>query len=365
MVSRVDTLALQQRATYLQAMRLTCNAFLLFFVAACPLPDDDTTTEIGTTEASTSTTLSASETSSTPTEMATSTDPSTSSTGEPDLTTGDASTGSTVVVPVCGDGQVDGDEECDGGFDCNAGDCRLDNVVFMSGASFHADELGGGIGGLKGADDACQLLADAGGLPGRYKAWLSTVRSSPARRFVPVGSRYVLLTQQQVVAHSWDLLLTGEGSFGIDEDAVGNVYEDPAFIRVWTATGPDGRLAGSDTCNDWTSNAPGLIAVHGLSGSHTAPDWTAWQTRLNPHATCNEQLPIYCFKQGEVCGARACVAARAGCEDTGSPKSCLDGVCADDPCGACEAALTLCDANDAPCPITRELCAEMEDCGCA
>lgn len=349
-------------------MRYTCTAFLLSFVAACPLPGDDTSTEIGTTDAPASTTIGASETSSTPTEMATSTgsDPSTS-TGEPDLTTsdGDTSTGSTVVVPVCGDGEVDGNEECDGGFGCNAGDCLLDNVVFMSGASFAADELGGGVGGLKGADGACQLLADAGGLPGRYKAWLSTVRSSPARRFVPVGSRYVLLTQQQVVAHSWDMLLAGEGSFGIDEDAVGNVYEDPAFIRVWTATGPDGRLAGSDTCNDWTSTAASLFAVHGLSSSHLAPDWTAWQTCLNPHANCDEQLPIYCFKQGEVCGDRACIAARAGCEDAGSPKSCLDGVCEDDPCGACDAALTLCEANGVPCPITRELCAEMEDCGCA
>ncbi len=343
-------------------MRFTCITSLLL-LAACPLPGDDTSTEIGTTETSASTTFGASETSSTPTEMPTSTHESTS-TSEPDTTTDDTSTGSTVVAPVCGDGQVDDNEECDGGFGCDADLCLLDNVVFMSGASFEASELGGGVGGLKGADDACQLLADAGGLPGRYKAWLSTVRSSPARRFVPVGSRYVLLTQQQVVAHSWDLLLMGEGSFGIDEDAVGNIYEDPAFIRVWTATGPDGRLASSDTCNDWTSNAAGLVAVHGLSSSHLAPDWTAWQTCLNPHANCDEQLPIYCFKQGEVCGDRACVAARAGCEDAGSPKSCLDGVCEDDPCGACEAALTLCEANGVPCPITRELCAEMEDCGC-
>lgn len=360
----------QRRATY-QLHMVTRNSLLLLAVTttACPLPPEDPG---GTTStASTTGDSDSAEATGVPTEVFTTDPPSTTTSPTTSDATTDAdestSTGSTTGAPVviCGDGIVEGDEECDGGWGCIDSLCRLNLIVFMSGASFPATELGGGVGGMKGADDACQLMADQGGLPGRYKAWLSTELSSPARRFARApGQSYILIEQQEIVAVSWAALVSGAGAYGIDEDAAGNVYE-PAFIRVWTATGPDGRRAPvAGTCGDWTSAAGD--AAHGDAKSHGSPEWTMVEDHVgemrSPHAQCDDRLPLYCFRQGDDCSEVGCTAARAACEDQGQPASCLDGVCDADPCAACEAAIKLC--GTAPCPVARELCGDLEALGC-
>lgn len=345
----------QRRATY-QLHMATRNSLLLLVTTAtaCPLPPEDpggTTSAASTTGDSDSAEATGTTTSPTTGDATTDADVSTT-------------TGSTTGAPVafCGDGVVEGDEECDGGWGCIDDRCRLNLIVFMSGVMLFSDVLGGGPGGMQGADDACQILADQGGLPGRYKAWLSTELSSPARRFVRApGQSYILLEQQEIVAVSWADLVAGTGAYGIDEDAVGNIYES-AFLRVWTATGPDGRRAPvGGTCDNWSS----LVgdAAQGNPKAHAAPAWTLQlDGERSPHAACDDLLPIYCFRQGDDCGEVGCTAARAACEDRGQPASCLDGVCDADPCAACEAAIELCGA--APCPVARELCSDLEALGC-
>lgn len=316
--------------------------------------------------------------------------------GAGDTTT---SSGTTGEPPLCGDGVIGGDEECDDGAanaddaactsecrvafcgdgkvwtvggteECDDGDgdapgpcvkalCVRPMLAFRSAGLFTAPTLGGGVGGLAGADEACQLEAEAGGYPGRYKAWLSTTLSSPRRRFVGrAGVGYALLHQPRTVAFSLDGLFAGEGLFGIDEDAQGQVYSDP-LGTAWTATGPDGlRAVDEGTCSDWTI-ADGFV-VHGRVIAQSAPDWTAWQPEDFPSASCSERLPIYCFRQGEDCVDRALVAGRAACEDVGLAPDCFeDSIDFSGPQGGCEDMLTACDFAGAPCPVARELCAEI------
>lgn len=350
---------------------------LLLLLGACPIiggDDPPATGDPGTTEVPST---SGEETA--PTGIFTSTDAPTTAahdTGdtmtEPIGTTGDeSSTGEPEPPAVCGDDVVSGDEECDGDmFGCITDLCELNPAVFFSGASYFAEELGGGPGGMQGADDICNLHAAQGGLPGVYKAWLSTEKSSPARRFVhSPGRSYLMYAQQQIVAASFEDLVTGNGLYGIDEDAVGNVY-DPSFVQAWTATDPDGRRAEfGTTCTDWTVSAVGSVAI-GLVGSHDPIDWTNWNTGPDDRqvgGACSDRLPIYCFRQSEVCEEVACVATRAACEDVGKVPDCLPGFCEGDPCTACGAALALCANNNVDCPVTEELCAQIkadETCGC-
>ncbi|MCA9876161.1 MAG: hypothetical protein KC442_00200, partial [Thermomicrobiales bacterium] len=82
------------------------------------------------------------------------------------------------------------DSDCPPPGDCDDGACVVivtpltcgnDGVcsVFVSSDFF----TGGEIGGLTGADAKCQSLADAAGLSGIFKAWLSDGNQSPDTRF--------------------------------------------------------------------------------------------------------------------------------------------------------------------------------------
>ena len=58
------------------------------------------------------------------------------------------------------------------------GPCR----VFVSSQRYQGDM--GGVGGVRGADRACNDLAQTAGLPGTYKAWLSDTNHAPVTTFV-------------------------------------------------------------------------------------------------------------------------------------------------------------------------------------
>jgi len=151
--------------------------------------------------------------------------------------------GGVCLVPACGAG----------------GPCR----VFLSSIRYD-----GNLGGLNGADAKCQDLANAAGLPGSYKAWLSDSTSSPSSRFVPSTGPYQLVTGTTIAANFTDLtdgpLLapitvteTG-GGFGSSE-------------RVWTHSLSNGN-AGADPgahCANWSTNGPG---AEGNDGSATNID---------------------------------------------------------------------------------------------
>jgi hypothetical protein len=164
----------------------------------------------------------------------------------------------------------------------------------------------GNLGGLAGADSKCQARAAAVGLPGTYKAWLSSTT-------VPVGSRlthsmvpYVLVTGS-VIAADWGALTSGGPdsssvlSHAIDITELGTTPTAMSTSAcgtdaVWTDSREDGTLFnGGETCGDWTDP----IGV--VSG------WGNWRLQANWSLDCNggnsatigcaSLSPLYCFEQ--------------------------------------------------------------------
>jgi len=230
-------------------------------------PDDTSTSGTGTDSTGIVVTTSA-----------TSLEPS--STGE--STSGVSDGGSTGDPPPgCGDGQVDSTEECDGGDRCF--NCLRDRVVFLAGAKFTPVQFGS----VDGADAVCSKLAAEGGLPGEFKAWLSTPVYSPATHFKIAAGRYIR-TDNIVIAESWTALTSGVLEAPIRLDANGKEY---GAVAVWTSTAPNGEWAGDFACSDWTASS-------GVATWGGAPFIDSRWTQFGEVVECYQALAIYCFEQG-------------------------------------------------------------------
>lgn len=149
----------------------------------------------------------------------------------------------------------------------------------------------GDLGGLTGADDTCQNLAEAANLPGTYMAWLSDSTGSPATRFTRATVPYVLVNGD-VVANSYADLTDGSNlnrAINLTEEGVGGAI---APNQVWTSTGDDGeQQVNPDNCDDWSKSTNAFNGDFGLKSS-VAPSWTGSDTRA-----CDLESRIYCFQQ--------------------------------------------------------------------
>jgi len=143
----------------------------------------------------------------------------------------------------------------------------------------------GNIGGLTGADALCTNAAKAAGLPGTYRAWLSTTAVNAIDRVTADGP-WQLVNGTEIAKTKADL---AKGSLAqrFDKDEKGNT-PPPAEDRVWTATGPDGTFSAGD-CNAW-----GGTGGQGLVGEseQTDGDWTALTNEA-----CTEVNRVYCLQQ--------------------------------------------------------------------
>jgi hypothetical protein len=145
----------------------------------------------------------------------------------------------------------------------------------------------GQTAGIPAADDFCEGAAQAAGLDGNWKAWLSDAQASPSTTFdTSFEGAYVLLDGKTVVARTWVGLTTPPLDHAIDMDESGGTQN--AF-DVWTATLPDGTPSGSD-CAGWTTDLSEDGASHGTA-LFTDQRWTQ-----NDGATCDNQLHVYCFE---------------------------------------------------------------------
>ena len=159
-------------------------------------------------------------------------------------------------------------------------------TVFVTNARFRGRE----IGGLAGADAACQTAATAAKLTGVYKAWLSDSASSPATRFAPHPGPYARV-DKVVVANGWNDLVDGTLIAGIDVTELG--AKAPAGARAWTGTSESGAAIAAtpaDVCQDWTGASP-VGAVLGTVGNVDAT-WSSDGT-----VRCVNQHRLYCFEQ--------------------------------------------------------------------
>jgi hypothetical protein len=161
-------------------------------------------------------------------------------------------------------------------------------VMFLTSTNYPT----GNINGLAGADAICQTLASNAGLPGTFKAWLSTTTSSAASRLTHSTHPYRLV-DGTVVANNWTDLTDGSISVSIHETESGASL-NPEF--VWTNTNTDGSASAYD-CLGWTSSSASNLGDVGGSG-----DTTGMWTNRAPYY-CDGSLfgttprALYCFQQ--------------------------------------------------------------------
>lgn len=174
---------------------------------------------------------------------------------------------------------------------CVQGQCE--KLVFVSSEKYTGD-----LGGLAGGDSRCQTLAQAVGLPGQFKAWLSSETVSAASRLSHSTSRYLLI-DGSVVADDWTDLTDNSIDHAINLTEFGSTpSETPGVVPSLCDEGPSartgtyggGQTAGSQTCNNWTLGASGL----GDYGStlETSSLWTG-----HCGGPCGVPMHLYCFEQ--------------------------------------------------------------------
>lgn len=153
----------------------------------------------------------------------------------------------------------------------------------------------GDIGGLAGADQECQRLATAAGLPGTYKAWLSDSNTSAAARLTHATVPYTL-PGGETVASSWaDLTSGGSLSHAIDQTESGEAVTgtNAGAFRAWTHTTANGGAGGSDpngVCANWTTDSGAPTGNFGNISSIT--QWT-----VGGFQQCSVESRLYCLQQ--------------------------------------------------------------------
>lgn len=156
------------------------------------------------------------------------------------------------------------------------------NLAFVTPLSFNGD-----LGGLAGADAKCDAAAIAAGLPGHYRAWLSTPTVDAVSRFA--GARgWVRLDGRPFADSLTSLTVQNQVFFPIMFDA--NV--GTAVNVAHTGTNADGThslLNGEGTCNGWTSASATRNVTVGLT-NHATIHWTN-----AAGGTCAQMFPLYCL----------------------------------------------------------------------
>lgn len=164
-------------------------------------------------------------------------------------------------------------------------------VVFAS-----SELYTGNLGGLAGADAACQQLATAVALGGTFKAWLSDGTSFARDRTTHSDLPYTLV-DGTIVAQGWAGLTSGTLLHAINRTEAGTLpptgtYSCAPF--VWTSAWADGTHVLND-CAGWTSSS---ASVDGDGGDWTKADgtWSYWGC-TDTQRGCSGTAALYCIQQ--------------------------------------------------------------------
>ncbi len=189
-------------------------------------------------------------------------------------------------LPTCA--FVNNDDPCAGGR-CSGGKCvaalkaapASSSTVFVSSLTYNGD-----LGGLAGAQQKCQALADAvPSLQGKkFRAWLSSSTIPAKDRIIHSNLPYELIDETKI-ANDWSDITDGTLQNPINKDEKGNPV---AVENVWANTNPDGTIANLNddkTCKDWTSSSIGSLF------GNTAVDST-WTS----NGPCSSLYYLYCFE---------------------------------------------------------------------
>ena len=144
---------------------------------------------------------------------------------------------------------------------------------------------------LQGADNLCQGWAEGCGLPGTYKAWLSSSTASPSTRFNKDGE--FRRVDGVLVAEDWADLTDGTLQAAINRDCANVPIDDFWPTYVSTGTNVDGTT-NPNNCLNWTSQDTGSNKLVGGAAS-TSSDWTSYST--TPCGSGSLGSYLYCFQQ--------------------------------------------------------------------
>jgi hypothetical protein len=172
-------------------------------------------------------------------------------------------------------------------------------VVFSTGNS---TLYNGNLGGISGADSICMQEAQAAGLSGEFKAWLSDVSTDAKDHIAPETSLPYRTTDpaKTLVANNIADLTDGSINNPIQYSASGEKISDVSKNdEVWTGTLANGTKVRSNPndaihfcCDNWTLNDPnspgGGASGHNLS---IVGEWT-YTSGWN----CSQMKRLYCFQ---------------------------------------------------------------------
>ncbi len=179
---------------------------------------------------------------------------------------------------------------------------------------------GGNLGGLAGADNHCQTLAQAAGAGAKtWHAYLSTqdANGSPAvnaRERIGTGpwqnSKGVVIAKDVTELHG-DNNINRQTSLNEMGESINGYGEQPNRHDILTGSQPNGTaFAGPDdrTCKNWTSSTQGaaMVGHSDINGPATIPTVKSWSTAhpsRGPDGGCSQKDLIstggdgllYCF----------------------------------------------------------------------
>jgi hypothetical protein len=165
----------------------------------------------------------------------------------------------------------------------------------------------GSLGGVTGADGVCQGRANAAGLAGTYKAWLSagTYGSSPASRFTRSLSLPYVRTDGVQIAANWADLTDGTLDAPINVNEFGNSQTSPSMVYSYTMTDGSNGLFGTSSedcyggdchCSGWTSTATQGNPTPGSAVGQVAKTNDDWSDYSFGNF-CGGSYGFYCFQQ--------------------------------------------------------------------
>jgi hypothetical protein len=166
---------------------------------------------------------------------------------------------------------------------------------------------GGNLGGLAGADNHCQTLAQAAGFgaPKTWRAYLSTQAADGqpavnARDRIGKGPwknvKGTVVAKDVADLHGAGNNLTKQTALSEKGDVINGAGDTPNRHDVLTGSQADGTAfaAGEDrTCKNWTSSTQGAAMVghfdrKGLRDDEPSKSWNTSHPSRGPHGGCSQ-----------------------------------------------------------------------------
>jgi hypothetical protein len=179
---------------------------------------------------------------------------------------------------------------------------------FVTSVGGHAD-----IGGLAGADNRCQMLAQAAGAGNKtWRAYLSTTGAKPVHARDRIGKGPWHNAKGELIAKDvHDLHAYPRINYGTALDEKGNRVnkrgDKPNMHDILTGSRSDGRAFGGtddSTCRNWTSSGEGSASVghHDREGLRADDESTSWNASHFSRGCSHDALKssggdgrFYCF----------------------------------------------------------------------